>query len=388
MKDKMIIDCIFKAKRSKTQYENMFRILDKADLLSGDSSVVTEYETSLKEFFNVKYAIAVSSGTAALHASITQVINPGDEVLVPAICVPMTISAVLQAGGIPVFYDCSRNSFYPELASLEKQTSSSTRALITVAMWGYSAINKEIKDYAKKHKITIIEDAAQAAGTHGKQGYEGTIGDIGCFSTHEFKLISTGEGGFVLTNSEQFAKNIQEFTHIGFCAEAKSFGHKNGLNYKLSSFQAAIGIDQLSIIESKIQERNKKAEQWRENLSSGSELTFMNSHYDISHNGYGLCTFLHSNTNLTGIELARQLNAVGINTDTYRYKNTIVCNYPFLKEFYLTPRYSGRNEIDFPNATNLVKRMLVLPCHDQVTDSAIDIASEQILSLLRKNSST
>ncbi|MDE9480792.1 DegT/DnrJ/EryC1/StrS family aminotransferase [Xenorhabdus bovienii] len=378
----MIIDCIFKAKRSRQQCENILRTLEGADLLSGDSSVVKDYESFLKKYFNVQHAIAVSSGTAALHASIVQIIKPGDEVLVPAICVPMTVSAILQAGGIPVFYDCLENSFHPAISSLEKHTTSSTSVLITVSMWGYSAINEEIADYAKKHTITIIEDAAQSAGTCGKQGYEGTIGDIGCFSTHEFKLISTGEGGFVLTNSDTFAKNIREFTHIGFCEETRSFGYADGLNYKLSSFQAAIGIEQLSGLKDKIQERNDKINFWKDHLSLASELTFMNAHYDIMHNGYSLCCLLSPKTNTTGPELAKQLNAVGINTDSYRYKNTIVCNYPFMNKFYVAPRYSGKNEIDFPNATELVKRMLILPCHEEVTYDAIAIASQRIINLL------
>jgi len=381
----MIIDCIFKAQRKPSDIEKAVQLLASADILSGDSSIVKIYEENLCKHFNTRHAIAVSSGTAALHASLVSVINPGDEVLVPAICVPMTVSAILQAGGIPVFYDCQKNAFFPDATALHKKITESTRALITVSMWGYAALDEETLHICKKNGITVIEDAAQAAGTSSSLGYEGTIGDIGCFSTHEFKLISTGEGGFVLTNSDDYADKIRSYTHIGFNSHYRSFGYSDGLNYKLSAFQAAFGILQLEILSDKIAVRQQTLQTWRNLLNSTLEITFLNEHYDINHNGYSLCCLLKDITHANGKDIAKSLHKLGINTDSYRYKNTIVSNYPLYEKFYKSPHYTRDNKIDFPHASQLADRLLVLPCHEQITSDSIQQASVKLLEIIRNS---
>ncbi|MEQ5053220.1 aminotransferase class I/II-fold pyridoxal phosphate-dependent enzyme [Klebsiella michiganensis] len=377
----MIIDCIYKAVRTQNDLQHAMEILSTADILSGDSSIVRQYEKHLCEYFHKKHAIAVSSGTAALHASLVSTIKPGEEVLVPVICVPMTISAVLQAGGVPVFYDCRPDSFLPDLPSLENKITTSTQVLISVSMWGYTSLDRDTLSFCKKYGITIIEDAAQSAGTHSALGYDGTIGDIGCFSTHEFKLISTGEGGFILTDSDSYAEKIRSFTHIGFSESHKSFGYHNGLNYKLSAFQAAIGITQLANLDIKIQDRNARMAQWMQ-LTNSNHIHFMQDKNIIRHNGYSLCCLLDDFCNITGRELATRLYKKGINTDTFRYKNTIVCNYPLYADFYSPPIYRGDNSQDFPNATKLVRKMLVLPCHERVSNEAIKQAALSIQQII------
>ena len=380
----MFIDCVYKALRTPKEIQQTLEILTEADMLSGDSSVIELYEQKLSYYFNAKHAIAVSSGTAALHASLLTVISPGDEVLVPAICVPMTISAILQAGGIPVFYDCSATSFKPDLKDLDKKITQSSRVLVTVSMWGYRAIDNDTVTFCRQRNITIIEDAAQSAGTDSLLGYEGTIGDIGCFSTHEFKLISTGEGGFILTNSDEYAEKIRSFTHIGFSQRHGGFGYADGLNYKLSAFQAAVGIVQLTSLDTKIQGREKRKMKWKNLLQSSVGISFLNSDVMSRHNCYSLVCLLNDSTKHTGDALAKKLYTVGVNTDTYRYKNTIVSNYPYYKDFYMSPKYTGDNNLDFPNATEMVKRMLVLPCHERVSMEAIHKASKNIIHFIEE----
>jgi len=381
----MFIDCVYKALRTPKEIQKTLEILTEADMLSGDSSVIQSYEKNLSYYFNTKHAIAVSSGTAALHASLLTVIDPGDEVLVPAICVPMTVSAILQAGGVPIFYDCSINSFKPNQKDLNNKITDKTRVLVTVSMWGYRAIDSDVVAFCRQRNIIIIEDAAQSAGTDSLLGYEGTIGDIGCFSTHEFKLISTGEGGFILTNSDEYAEKIRSFTHIGFSQHHGSFGYTDGLNYKLSSFQAAVGIAQLTSLDTKIQGREKRKMKWKTLLQSSGNIDFLSSDIMSRHNCYSLVCLLNEGSKYSGKELANKLYSVGVNTDTYRYKNTIVSNYPYCKDFYSSPKYSGDNSIDFPNASKMVQRMLVLPCHERVSVEAIHKASKNIINLIDEN---
>ncbi|NHB92327.1 DegT/DnrJ/EryC1/StrS family aminotransferase [Photorhabdus cinerea] len=379
----MKIDCVFKAERTLIDCYNLLNDINTSDSLSGNSTIVKKYEDALAQYFNVKYAIAVSSGTAALHASIAEIIKPGEEVLIPVICVPMTAAAILQAGGIPVFYDCDIDSFKPSLESLSSLCSEQSRILITVSMWGYPAIDNQIIEFARKKDLVIIEDTAQGAGTKTNNKFEGTIGDIGCFSTHEFKLISTGEGGFVLTNHDQYADNIRSFAHIGFSKTDNSFGYRSGLNYKLSSLQSSLGINQLSILEKKIALRNEKISLWKEQLSECNHLEFFNDKYNFGHNGYSLCCTLNQTNSLNASTLAHLLFNEGINTDTHRYKESLIINYPFLKKFYQNTIYTGELKLDFPNATTLMDKMIILPCHDEIYTKDIEYASSVLKNILK-----
>jgi len=376
----MIIDCVYKALRTPKETQQTLEILAQADMLSGELSVIQLYEQKLCYYFNTRHAIAVSSATAALHASLLNIIHPGDEVLVPAICLPGTVSTILQAGGRPVFYDCSSGSFKPDLKDIDSKITPTTRVLITVSMWGYRAIDNDTVSFCRERKITIIEDAAQAAGTESLLGYEGTIGDIGCFSTHEFRLINTGEGGFILTNSDEYAEIIRSFIHIGFSQQRDGSG--SGLNYTLSAFQAAVGIAQLTSLDLKIQRREKRKTKWKALLKAARGIDFPGTDVMSRHNCYSLVCLLADICRFSGKELAEKLYAVGINTDTFRHKHTIVCNYPYYKEWYASPNYCRSNEIDFPNASALVRKMLVLPCHEMVSVDAIQTASQRIVDFI------
>lgn len=378
------IDCIFKADRSASELEKLVADITRASRLSGDCDLVSEYEVALASYFGVRHAIAVSSGTAALHASLAEVIQPGDEVLLPVIGVPMTATAILQAGGVPVFYDCSPNSFIPDNASLKKYSTSKTTALITVPMWGYPGVDTETVEFANREGMTLIEDTAQALGTKRLGRFEGTNGHVGCFSTHEFKLMSTGEGGFILTDHDNLHQKIRQFTRIGFSMNPMGFGHRSGLNYKLSALQASLGISQLSVLEAKIAARAIKSAQWRDELHIGapnSRLVNFGAE-GFEHNGYSLAIGLADASAGQAREFSKRLFELGLNTDIHRYQQSYLVNFPMLHRYYEDRRYSGDCRLDFPNASGIIDSLLVLPLHDQITTDDIRIGSERLRSIL------
>jgi dTDP-4-amino-4,6-dideoxygalactose transaminase len=378
------IDCIFKADRSESELAKLVADIARASRLSGDCDLIAEYETALAAHFGTKHAIAVSSGTAALHASLAEVINPGDEVLLPVIGVPMTATAILQAGGVPVFYDCSPGSFVPDIESLVKYSSSRSKALITVPMWGYPGIDADTLDFAARLGLTVIEDTAQSLGTKRDGRFEGTFGHIGCFSTHEFKLMSTGEGGFILTDDDRLNSRIREFTRIGFSMDPIGFGHRSGLNYKLPALQASLGMSQLQALEEKIDARAAKTEAWRDALrigSAGALLTDFCSEL-FEHNGYSLALTLKNAAPGLAKEVAKRLFEQGLNTDIHRYQQSYLVNFPMLHKYYGDKRYSGNCRTDFPNATTVIDSLVVLPLHDQITASDIRLGAERLRSIL------
>jgi dTDP-4-amino-4,6-dideoxygalactose transaminase len=378
------IDCVFKANRDGHEIQSLIADIARASKLSGDSDVVSDYEAALAEYFGVSHAIAVSSGTAALHASLAETIQPGDEVLLPVIGVPMTAAAILQAGGVPVFYDCLPNSFVPDIASLNKYSSKNCTALITVPMWGYPGISEETVGFARENKMTIIEDTAQALGTKRGEAFEGTIGDVGCFSTHEFKLMSTGEGGFVLTNNPELHDKIRQFTRIGFSTNPIGFGHRAGLNYKLPALQASLGLSQLANLENKMLTRASKASEWKDLLGvsrTNSVLTEFEQG-GFNHNGYSLALCIKDTHPGKARTLSKHLFERGVNTDIHRYQQSYLVDFPMLSSYYDDARYSGDRRMDFPNSSKIIDSLLVLPLHDQIDSTDIHIASMRLLELL------
>ncbi|HYO54446.1 DegT/DnrJ/EryC1/StrS family aminotransferase [Archangium sp.] len=382
MNREIFLSCQFKAHRDEAELEGLIQAIRASNSLSGDSTVVAEYEARLASHFGTRHAIAVSSGTAAIHAALEACITPGNEVLVPVIAVPMTVNAVLQAGGKPVFYDRGERGFIPCLDSLERYRSDRARVVLTVSMWGYPAIDEALLEFARHHHLVIIEDTAQGLGTVNRQRFEGTIGDIGCFSTHEFKLMSTGEGGFVLTNHEEVATRIRSFSRIGFDAKRGGFGHRPGINYKLSSPQAALGLYQLANLAAKVTQRNGKMDRWRQALLAHPRVRDFFDAPDVALNGYSaVLTLVDAEPGLAR-RLAETLYGRGILTDIHRYKQSYMTDFPLYQPFYQQGPYTGDKRRDFPNATRFIDSAVVLPTHDSVTPEQIDRAVLIILEEL------
>lgn len=203
-------------------------------------SQVDILEKKFAEYMDIKFCSAVSSGTAALHCALVGLgIGPGDEVLVPAFTWMSSATTICIVGAVPVIVDIDK-SLNMDPSKIEENITPYTKAIMVVHMRGAAANFDEIKKIAKKHKLFIIEDVAQAIGGGYKGKKLGTLGDVGCFSTQTFKIINTGEGGFVITNNKQVSERIELF-------HGKTIGEKNllALNYAMSELEGAVGIVQL-----------------------------------------------------------------------------------------------------------------------------------------------
>ena len=166
---------------------------------------VEEFERAFAEYIGVEHAIAVNSGTAALHAALDACgIGPGDEVIVPALTFFSTVTSVMHQGGTPIFADISLDNYCLDPFDLEQRISAHTRAVIRVHYFGHAAEMDEINAIARRHDLTVIEDCAQAHGTEYKGAKAGSIGDVGAFSFFATKHMTTGEGGVVITSNAKW----------------------------------------------------------------------------------------------------------------------------------------------------------------------------------------
>jgi len=222
---------------------------------------VEEFEKAVAKYCGVKYAVAVSSGTAALHAAYTVAgIGQGDEVITTPLTFAATANAVVYCGGKPVFVDVESDTLNINPELVEGLITPKTKAIAPVDFAGRPCDYDEILKIAKKNNLLVIEDAAHALGSEYKGKKVGSFSDMTVLSFHPVKIITTGEGGMILINRKDFYEKLKIFRHHGIIKKPPSFAkamegkekggwyyeiEKPGYNYRLTDFQCALGISQL-----------------------------------------------------------------------------------------------------------------------------------------------
>jgi len=246
-------------------------VLRSGKLARQSGSKVSQFEQAFAERFQVKHAIAVNSGTAAIHVALGALgIGPGDDVINTPHCFIGTATPVVHAGAVPVFADIDPRTFNIDPPSIESRISPYTKAIIPVHLNGLPADMDAILDIARRKQLFVVEDAAQAHGAVYKGRVVGTIGDFGCFSFWEDKLMTTaGEGGMVITDDDELARRARKFHHHGeerrdgdyYQAERLYLHDSLGYNYRMTEIQGAIGLVQLGRLDDYIAIRRGRAHQ-------------------------------------------------------------------------------------------------------------------------------
>jgi perosamine synthetase len=238
--------------------EAVSRVVKSGNLSSLHGTEVHNFELEFKEYIGSDHAVAVNSGTAALHtALLTLGIKPGDEVICPAWTFVATASAILMCGAKPVFADIEKDSFNIDPHDILDKVTTLTRAIIAVHIAGIPCEMDHIMGIAKEHGLFVIEDACQALGSSYDGKKVGSIGDVGVFSFYPSKMISTGEGGMIVTNRNstyRYSQAIRNHGQVG-----RYYSSTLGYNYRMTEIQGAMGRVTLSNIDEEIRRRNAKA---------------------------------------------------------------------------------------------------------------------------------
>lgn len=244
---------------------------------------IKEFEDALCAYTGAKYAVAVSSGTAALHiACLAGEIRPRDEVITSPITFAASANCILYCGGKPVFADVQRDTANIDPNAIKQKISRKTRAILPVHFSGHPCDLEEIHALARKNGLLIIEDAAHALGAVYKKSLIGSCkySDMTIFSFHPVKSITTGEGGAILTNKINIYKKLLACRNHGIIKDKKEFLHKNrarngdwyhemqslGFNYRLTDFQCALGISQIKKIDTLLARRREISSIYNERL--------------------------------------------------------------------------------------------------------------------------
>lgn len=322
--------------------------------LSGTSDVVTEYEQALSGWFGARHAVALSSGGAALSVALHAVgVEPGDNVLLTPSCPLCTVYPIIAAGAVPVFVDTRAHGFGADPDSVRASMTPRTRALIDIPMWGYPTEVDALQAITRELGIKLILDLAHSHGTtlHGQPLSH--FGDVSCFSTHERKLLATGEGGFLLTDDDVLAKRSRDYSRFGNL-NGKDFG----LNYKLAALPAALGKNRLRSLAAQIDKRRENARYLLERIHHPQvrEKTIVAGGVP---NYYFLNLELRFADNAAFIDY---LDDLGVPSDIKRYGCKALYEFPALERYRTA----------CPNAQALLAGMTTIPVHPGITVDELD----------------
>ena len=237
--------------------------------ISGDGPIIKKFENNFAKLIGVQYGITVTNGTSALEIAIASLkLKPGDYVIVPNLTIVSCLYAILKNNLKPIFVDVNIDDFNICIDDLKKKISKKIKAMIMVHTYGLSSNIKEILKLKKKYKFKIVEDCAEGIGLKYKNKFLGNYGDLSTFSFYSNKLITTGEGGCILTNSKKYYNICSELRNLSFGKKIR-FKH-NGLsgNFRLSSLQCAYGLSQLKYFNSHINMKLKIGDFYNKRLKN------------------------------------------------------------------------------------------------------------------------
>ena len=320
------------------------------------SKYIDRFEESFKTFIGAKYALSTSSCTGALQIALMAAgIKKGDEVLVPDQTWVATAKAVQYVGATPVFCDVELDSWNLCALDAESRITNKTKAIMPVHMYGHPARMDKLLELAKRYELKIIEDAAPAIGASYKGKNCGTFGDFGCFSFQGAKLLVTGEGGMLTTNDQNLYERAKKIWDHGRDPSKAFWIDEQGVKFKMSNVQAAIGLGQIERAEELIQKK-RRIFSWYENKLSAHPSISLNKEVENAHSIYWMSSILlSSDCPITRDELMTKLRDRKIDT---RPVFPAISQYPVWtsKQAPATNAdFIGRNALNLPSGVNLSK---------------------------------
>jgi len=325
---------------------------------------VQEFEKLLSSYVGSRYAVAVNSGTAALQAALYALdIKNGDEVLLPSFTFVATANAVISVGAKPIFVDILPENYTMDPEDLRKKITKKAKAIMPVHLYGNFAYMQEISEIANKYNLEVIEDAAQSLGTTYKNKHSGTFSRVGCFSLYAAKVITSGEGGAVITDEKQLFEKLRKIRNHGMV-----HGYDTrilGLNFRLPEINAAIAKIQMKKLPKFLKKREKNAKILSD-LLYDLDIILPSERQGVKVNWY-LYTISTKNRD----KLLKQLNSKGIGAAIY-YSTPV----------HRTPFFNKKTNL--PITDWAASTVLSVPVHPLVTENNLHYISKTIHQLIEK----
>jgi len=358
------------------EQEAVRRVLESGWVSMGPET--EQFEAEFAQYLGAKHAVAVSSGTAALHLSLLALgIGPGDEVIVPSLTFVATANAVLYVGATPVFADItSLDDWTISPDEIERKLTDRTRAIIVMHYGGFPCAMDRIKAIAEKHGLKVIEDAAHAPGASFQAQKLGTWGDAGCFSFFSNKNMTTGEGGMIVTDSADVAESLKNLRCHGMTSVSwdRHKGHnfsydvtQLGFNYRIDEIRSALGRIQLAKLDRGNQRRREITLEMRKNLEDIPLISLPFQAHDLDECSCHIFPILLQSADLR-IPFMESMKQSGIQTSIH---------YPPIHKF---TGYKEFRTIDLPLTDHVTATEVTLPMFPNMgeDDTTIVIRAAEI----------
>lgn len=355
----------------------------KSGWISSAGRYVDEFEQSWASYCGHDYGIAVSNGTTALQVAVEAAgIGAGDEVIMPSYTIISCASAVVRAGGVPVLVDCDPDTFCMDVEVVAARVTPRTRAIMVVHMFGHPVDMDPIMAIAQKHDLVVIEDAAEVHGAKYLSGRDedtsrwltcGGIGHISTFSFFANKLITTGEGGMVLTSDERMAERSRSLRNLCFRSDRRFLHTEHGYQYRLTNMQAAVGVNQVKRIEQIVDRKRQIAADYTARLRDIADIQ-LPMERDWARGVFWVYPILLGDEReLDAVSFAAAMRARGVETR------------PFFLGMHEQPVFHDLGLFKgerYPVTERIARKGLYIPSGLGLTDEQMDIVSDAVHAVL------
>lgn len=320
--------------------------------ISSAGKYVERFERAFADFCGVRYAVSCNSGTAALHLALLALgVGAGDEVIVPTLTFVATANAVTYCGARPRFVDIEANTWTLDPALIEAKITARTKGIIAVHLYGQVANMDAIAEIARRHHLFVIEDAAEAHGAEFGGRRVGSLSDVSAFSFYGNKIIACGEGGMVVTDSEEIGQRAELFRGQGMDSKQRYWFPIVGYNYRMPNLAAAVGLAQLECIDWHLERRREVASWYRKFLTDVPGLEWQPASSGRKNVDWLFTIVLDERMPVARDEVMARLFARGVETRPVFYPMHVLPPY----------RQIGQEDGDFPIADRVARCGFSLP---------------------------
>jgi len=338
--------------------------------ISSIGRFIALFEDSFAQFCGLTHAVACSSGTSALHLALLALdVGLGDEVIVPTLTYVAAANAIRYCGARPVFVDSEPDTWNLDPGQIEERITARTRGILAVHLYGHPAEMDPIVELARRYGLFVIEDAAEAHGAEYRGRRVGALGDLATFSFFGNKVVTTGEGGMVVTGSAGLSDKVRMLRGQGMDPQRRYWFPIIGFNYRMTNIQAAIGLAQMEQITQRLAERRRVAEWYARHLEPVSDFLALPVERDWVRHSFWLYTItLRDSAKLTRDEFMAGLAEAGIETR------------PVFYPMHVLPPYREA-ERRYPVAEAVACRGISLPTHSLLTEEDISYIAGCVAAL-------